>query len=192
MALKLTKGERLSLTKNNPGLRRVRLQIGWEKTTGKGVDIDISSFGIGTDDKAQEAHLVFFHQKESADGAVSHSGDNRVGLSDTSQAAESVVMDLSKVSADIVKHRAFVTIDRALERGQTFGVLKQAWFKILNDETGEVLREYDLDAQFTTAISMEIGAVAREGDNWVFHEIGQGYPSADFVAIAQQLGIQGE
>lgn len=192
MALKLTKDVRLSLTKGNPGLKRIRLQIGWEKTSGKGVDIDISSFGIGADDRAKEAHLVFFHQKESSDGAVQHSGDNRVGLTDASQAAESIVMDLSKVSTDIIKHRAFVTIDRAAERGQTFGSLKQAWFKIINDETGEVIREYDLDAQFTTAISMEIGAVTREGENWVFHEIGQGYPNADFVAIATQLGIEGE
>lgn len=192
MALKLTKDVRLSLTKSNPGLKRVRLEIGWEKVSGKGVDIDISSFGIGTNDKAQEAHLVFFHQKQSADGAVQHSGDNRVGLADSSQSAEAIVMDLSKVSADIIKHRAFVTIDRAQERGQTFGVLKNAWFKIINDETGEVIREYDLDAQFTTAISMEIGAVAREGDQWIFHEIGQGYPNADFVAIATQLGIEGE
>lgn len=186
MALKLTKDVKVSLTKSNPSLRTVRIELGWEKLV-KSVDVDVSVFGLNDQGRGMESHLVFFNQTASSDGAVKHSGDNRTGEGDGPD--ESITANLAAISPEVKELSVFMTIDRAAERGHSMGSLRDCWAKLVNVDTGEVIREYDLDAQFGTSISVQVGSLVRVGAEWEFKEVGVGYPDKTFEDIAHAYGF---
>ena len=134
MALTLQKGGNLSLSKTDPGLKKIIVGLGWDarSTDGNEFDLDASAFLLSSSGKVRsESDFIFYNQVRSQDGSVEHTGDNRTGEGDGDD--ESIKVDLSKVSADVDKIVFTVTIHEAETRKQNFGQVSNAFIRIVNE-----------------------------------------------------------
>ena len=176
----LEAGHRINLTKTSPGLKRVRIGLGWKVNAAEGeeFDLDLSVFlcGKNGDDDPQmlsNAHIVFYNQLTSPDGAVVHSGDNRTGDKDGDD--EVVTVDLAKVDAQVVEMPIVVTIHEAEIRKQNFGRVNGAYVKVYNDETDAVLAQYDLNEDYSDKTALQFGSLYRKEGQWRFQAVGAGF-----------------
>lgn len=189
MALTLQKGGNLSLSKTDPGLKKILVGLGWDarSTDGNEFDLDASAFLIGASGKARsEADFIFYNQTKSQDGSVEHTGDNRTGAGDGDD--ESIKVDLSKVSADVEKIVFTVTIHEADIRKQNFGQVSNAFIRIVNDESNVEVVRFDLAEDASTEAAMIFGELYRHGSEWKFRAVGQGY-AGGLKAMCAQFGI---
>ena len=124
MAVNLSKGGRVSLSKEAPGLSKILVGLGWDTNssdTGAEFDLDASAFLLGASGKVEnEKNFVFYNNLTSADGSVVHTGDNRTGEGDD----EAIKIDLSKISPNVKEIDIVVTIHEANARRQNFGMVK--------------------------------------------------------------------
>ncbi len=189
MAVSLTKGANVSLTKLAPRLQRIHLGLGWEVRDSKGADFDLdaSVFVLGPDDKVRsDADFIFYNNPRSADGTVEHTGDNRTGVGAGDD--ESVKVNLATLPAEVAKVVVAVTIHEAQRRWQHFDLVKSAYIRIVNDDNGQELARFDLTEDGGMEIAMIFGAVYRAGEEWKFRAIGQGFrgglgPMAEFYGV---------
>lgn len=178
MTVSLTKGQRISLEKVQPGLQAVFVGLGWDvrKTTGEAFDLDASVFLLNDQDKIPtERHFVFYNNLTSpdADQSVKHLGDNLTGYGEGDD--EGIIIDLRKIPADIHKLVFTVTIHDAEARKQNFGQVENAFVRLLNVETkAEVLR-YDLVEEYSTETAMVMAELYRKEGEWRMNAVGQGY-----------------
>jgi len=189
MALSLTKGGNVSLTKTDPHLVRILIGLGWDEraTDGVSFDLDASAFLLGASGKVRGDHdFIFYNQLRSVDGAIEHTGDNRSGLGDGDD--ETLMVDLSKVSADIDKAAITVTIHDAAARGQNFGQIANAFIRVVNQDTGIEIVRFDLAEDYSTETAMVFGELYRHNSEWKFRAVGQGY-AGGLAAMCQQYGI---
>lgn len=197
MAISLKKGEKVSLTKDNPGLKRIRLGLGWDvrQTTGKAFDLDAAAFLLTSAGKVRsERDFVFYGMKKengkliTPDLSVEHTGDNRTGQGDGDD--ETLIVDLEKLAAEISRVVFTVTIHDE-ENKQTFGQVTNAFIRVVNDETGEELKRFDLSEDFSTETALEFGAIYRKDNEWRFEAIGQGYDGG-LAMMCARYGIEVE
>lgn len=189
MALTLQKGGNLSLSKTDPGLKKILVGLGWDarSTDGNEFDLDASAFLIGASGKTRsEADFIFYNQTKSQDGSVEHTGDNRTGAGDGDD--ESIKVDLTKVSADVEKIVFTVTIHEADIRKQNFGQVSNAFIRIVNDESNVEVVRFDLAEDASTEAAMIFGELYRHGSEWKFRAVGQGY-AGGLKAMCAQFGI---
>lgn len=189
MALSLQKGGNLSLSKEDPGLSKILVGLGWDPraTDGAEFDLDASAFLLNASGKVRgEQDFIFYNQLRSPDGAVEHTGDNRDGEGDGDD--ESIKIDLSMVPADIDKIVIAVTIHDADVRRQNFGQVANAFIRIQNDLTNSEIVRYDLAEDASTETAMIFGEVYRHNGEWKFRAVGQGY-SGGLRAMCQQFGL---
>ena len=189
MALTLSKGENLSLTKTEPGLSKVLLGLGWDErqTDGSDFDLDASAFLLAAGGKVRSsADFIFYNQTTSADGAVSHTGDNRTGEGEGDD--EAIKVDLSKVSPDVETIAVTVTIHEAEARRQSFGQVANAFIRVVNDQTGNEVVRYDLSEDYSTETAMVFGELYRRNGEWKFRAVGQGY-AGGLGAMCAQYGV---
>ncbi|WP_407568651.1 TerD family protein [Deinococcus altitudinis] len=189
MAVSLTKGGNVSLSKEAPGLKKIVLGLGWDprKTDGKEFDLDAMVFLTADTGKVRsDADFVFFNNKSSADGSVVHAGDNRSGAGDGDD--ETIAIDLEKVPADVAKIVATVVIYEGKERGQNFGMVDKAYIRVLNGDGGAEIARFDLSEDAGTVTAMIFGEIYRNGAEWKFKAIGQGYDGG-FQALVQSYGV---
>ena len=189
MAVSLTKGGNVSLSKEAPGLKKIVLGLGWDprKTDGKEFDLDAMVFLTSDSGKVRsDADFVFFNNKQSADGSVVHGGDNRSGAGDGDD--ETIAIDLEKVPADVAKIVATVVIYEGKERGQNFGMVDKAYIRVLNGEGGAEIARFDLSEDAGTVTAMIFGEIYRNGAEWKFKATGQGYDGG-FQALVQSYGV---
>ena len=189
MAVSLTKGGNVSLSKEAPGLKKIVLGLGWDprKTDGKEFDLDAMVFLTADTGKVRsDADFVFFNNKSSADGSVVHAGDNRSGAGDGDD--ETIAIDLEKVPADVAKIVATVVIYEGKERSQNFGMVDKAYIRVLNGEGGAEIARFDLSEDAGTVTAMIFGEIYRNGAEWKFKAIGQGYDGG-FQALVQSYGV---
>ena len=189
MALSLSKGGNISLSKTDPGLKKILVGLGWDEraTSGAEFDLDASVFMVGENGKVRGDHdFIFYSQLQSPDGSVVHTGDNRTGEGDGDD--EAVKIDLDKVPADIQKLVVTVTIHDAESRKQNFGMVANAFIRVVNDETGTEVVRYDLGEDFAGETAVEFGEVYRHNDEWKFRAVGQGY-NGGLMAMCQRYGI---
>ncbi|MGY2894566.1 TerD family protein [Deinococcus sp. UYEF24] len=189
MAVSLTKGGNVSLSKEAPGLKKIVLGLGWDprKTDGKEFDLDAMVFLTNDTGKVRsDADFVFFNNKTSADGSVVHAGDNRSGAGDGDD--ETIAIDLEKVPADVAKIVATVVIYEGKERGQNFGMVDKAYIRVLNGDGGAEIARFDLSEDAGTVTAMIFGEIYRNGAEWKFKAIGQGYDGG-FQALVQSYGV---
>jgi len=186
MAINLKKGQGINLTKAAPRLRIVRVGIGWDITRVIGqCDLDVSAFVLktvgGNPVCLSDAHFVFFNNLQSPEGFLAHTGDNRTGAGEGDD--ETLKVDLEAAPQDAVEVSFIVTMHEALARRQHFGMVHNAYLKVYNDETGEVLAEYDLDQEFAGQTAVQIGSLFRADNEWQFQAVGAGYKRGlvDFV-----------
>ena len=176
MAISLQKGGNVNLSKEAPGLSKMVIGLGWDAraTDGAAFDIDGSAFLLKADGKVRaDADMVFYNNLKSTDGSVTHSGDNLTGAGEGDD--ETVTVDLSKVPADVDKIAVCVTIHDADARKQNFGMVSKAYVRCVNAAGNAEIARYDLSEDGSTETAMVFGEIYRNGADWKFKAIGQGY-----------------
>ncbi|MCD2469288.1 MULTISPECIES: TerD family protein [unclassified Streptomyces] len=189
MGVSLSKGGNVSLTKEAPGLTAVLVGLGWDvrTTTGNDYDLDASALLLNDTGKvASDRHFVFYNNLTSPDGSVEHTGDNLTGEGDGDD--EAIKVDLAAVPADITKISFPVSIHDADNRGQSFGQVRNAFIRVVNQAGGVELARYDLSEDAATETAMIFGELYRHGTEWKFRAVGQGYASG-LAGIAADFGV---
>jgi tellurium resistance protein TerD len=195
MAVNLTKGQKVDLTKTNPGLQKLTIGLGWNprRTDGQQFDLDASAFLVKGDGKVRdEKDMVFYGNKSHESNCIIHGGDNRDGQGEGDD--EKMNVDLALVPADIDKIVVSVTIHEASERGQNFGMVDGAYVRIVDESKPagqqEILR-YDLSEDASTNTAMIFARLYRKDGEWKFEAVGQGY-NAGLKGLCTDHGIQVE
>jgi tellurium resistance protein TerD len=189
MPVSLSKGGNVSLTKEAPGLTAVIVGLGWDVRTTTGIDFDLDASAIvlnGGGRVVSDAHFVFFNNRQSPDGAVVHTGDNRTG--DGAGDDERINVNLAALSPEVQRITFPVSIYDADNRGQSFGQVRNAYIRVLNAAGGAEIARYDLSEDAATETAMVFGELYRHGAEWKFRAIGQGYASG-LAGIAQDFGV---
>jgi tellurium resistance protein TerD len=189
MAISLQKGGNVNLSKEAPGLSQLTIGLGWDvrNTDGAGFDIDSSVFLLKTDGKVRsDQDFIFYNNLKSADGSIVHSGDNRTGEGEGDD--ESVKVDLARVPADVDKIAVCVTIHDADARRQNFGQVQKAFVRCVNSANNQEVARYDLSEDSSTETAMVFGELYRNGSDWKFRAVGQGYKGG-LAALATSYGV---
>ena len=189
MAISLSKGGNVSLTKSAPGLTNIVIGLGWDarSTDGAAFDLDASGFMLTAEGKVRsDADFIFFNQATSADGSVKHLGDNTTGDGDGDD--EQMTVDLSKVPADVDKIAIGVTIHEAETRKQSFGMVSQAFVRVVNAADNAEIVRYDLSEDFSIETALVFGEVYRNSGEWKFRAVGQGFQGG-LAAMAKTYGV---
>ncbi|MWC44637.1 TerD family protein [Sphingomonas carotinifaciens] len=189
MSVSLSKGGNVSLSKEEPGLSRILIGLGWDTRTTDGTDFDLdaSAFLLGTGDRVRgDADFIFYNNLRSADGSVEHTGDNRTGEGDGDD--EALKVDLATVPSDVQKIAVSVTIHEGEQRRQSFGMVSNAFIRVVNDVTGREIARYDLSEDASTETAMIFGEVYRHNGEWKFRAVGQGYKGG-LAPMARNYGV---
>lgn len=190
MAVSLSKGQKVDLTKSNPGLKKIIVGLGWDTNKydgGHDFDLDASAFVLGDAGKVKDdKDFVFYNNTTGAQGAVFHLGDNRSGAGDGDD--EQVKLDLATIPADVHKVAFTITIHDAEARKQNFGQVANAYVRVLNEETGAELIRYDLGEDFSVETAIVLAEVYRNGSEWKFNAIGSGFQGG-LSALCGNFGL---
>ena len=190
MGVCLTKGQKVSLTKGNPGLKDVVVGLGWDLNrydTGGAFDLDTAAFLLTEAGKTSNSgDFVFYGNLQHASGAVTHLGDNLTGAGDGDD--EQIVLDLSLMPANISRIAFTVTIYDGEARRQNFGQVSNAFIRIYNKDNGEELIRYDLGEDFSIETAIVFGELYRHNGEWKFNAIGSGYQGG-LVALCANYGV---
>ena len=189
MAISLNKGGNVSLTKEAPSLVKVGVGLGWSArvTSGADFDLDASAFMLNSNGRVRsDADFIFYRQLESTCKSVKHTGDNRTGDGDGDD--ETILVDLSKVPADVQKVVFTVTIYDYQARRQNFGMVSNAYIRILDQGNGSEIARYDLSEDASTVTAMIFGELYRHNGEWKFKAVGQGF-SNGLAEMARNFGV---
>ena len=163
MPINLTKGQKVDLTKGNPGLKKIMVGLGWDVNqfdSGADFDLDAAAFLLGENGKTPtEKEFVFYGNLEHPSGAVKHMGDNLTG--DGEGDDEQVFVDLSKIPANIQKIAFTVTIYDADVRHQNFGQVSNAFIRIVDETNNQEIIRYDLGEDFSIETAIVVGELYR-------------------------------
>ena len=190
MAISLQKGQKIDLTKTNPGLKKILIGLGWDinKYDGGGdFDLDAAAFLLGANGKVgSDEDFVFYKNLKHKSGSVEHLGDNLTGAGEGDD--EQIKIDLAKVPANVDKIDFTVTIYDADARKQKFGQVENAYIRVVNDETGVELIRYDLGEDFSIETAVVVGEIYRNKGEWKFNAVGSGW-SGGLAALCKNYGI---
>jgi len=191
MAISLSKGQKIDLTKSNPGLTNITVGVGWDTNKydgGQDFDLDSSIFLLNAAGKCEtEKDFVFFNNLQGGNGSVVHTGDNLTGEGDGDD--EQVQINLSNVPATVERIAFTITIHEADERSQNFGQVSNSYVRIVNDAGGEELIRYDLGEDFSIETAVVVGELYRHGSEWKFNAIGSGYQGG-LTSLVKDYGLQ--
>ncbi|MEH7125390.1 TerD family protein [Bacillus sp. JJ1532] len=191
MAVSLSKGQKVDLTKTNPGLSKVVVGLGWDVNKydgGNDFDLDSSVFLLGDNGKvASDSDFIFYNNTNGGNGSVVHTGDNRTGAGDGDD--EQVKVNLANVPADVQRITFTITIHDGEARNQNFGQVSNAYARILSEDSGEELIRYDLGEDFSIETAIVVGELYRHNGEWKFNAIGSGYQGG-LAALAKDFGLQ--
>lgn len=189
MAVSLTKGGNISLSKTDPTLKNLIVGLGWDArpTDGADFDLDASAFMVKEDGKVRsDSDFIFYNQTRSTCASVEHTGDNRTGAGDGDD--ESLIVLLDKIPVDIQRVVFVVTIHEAEARRQNFGQVSHAFVRVVNKDSNTEVARYDLSEDASIETAMIFGEIYKHGAEWKFKAVGQGY-SGGLAALARQYGI---
>lgn len=189
MGVSLSKGGNVNLSKEAPGLNNILVGLGWDErtTSGNEFDLDASALLVKSDGKIlSDEHFIFFNNLKSPEGAVTHQGDNLTGEGEGDD--EKIRVDLAKVPQTVEKIVFTVTIYDPEKRQQNFGMVRNAFIRIVNEANGTEIARYDLSEDASTDTAMLFGEVYRAGADWKFRAVGQGY-SQGLRGIALDFGV---
>lgn len=189
MAISLKKGQKVSLTKGLQ-LSKIRAELGWDTNRSRNAaqfDLDCSVFMLGSAGKVREdSDFIFYNNKQSTDGSIIYGGDNRTGAGDG--ADEIVTIDIHNIPQTVERIVFTVSIHEYAERRQNFGMVENAYIKIVNDVTDTDLLEYDLDEDFSIESAVIIAEIFRTGSEWDFGAIGNGLDGG-LEALCRTFGV---
>ena len=207
MAVNLSKGGRVSLSKEAPGLSKILVGLGWDTNTsdtGAEFDLDASAFLVGASGKVEnEKNFVFYNNLTSADGSVVHTGDNRTGEGEGDD--EAIKIDLSKISPNVKEIDIVVTIYEANARRQNFGMVKNSFYeanarrqnfgmvknsfmRIVDERSGKEIARYDLEEDFSTETAVSFGKIYFKDNEWRFAANGSGFKEG-LAGFCKQFGL---
>ena len=190
MAVSLTKGQKVDLTKGNPGLSKLLVGLGWDVNRydgGSDFDLDTAAFLLGGAGKVtSDADFIFYGNLKHASGSVEHLGDNLTGEGEGDD--EQIKIDLSAVPASVEKIDFTVTIYEAEERRQNFGQVSNAFIRVVDESTGTELIRYDLGEDFSIETAVVVGEIYRNNGEWKFNAIGSGFQGG-LKALCQNYGV---
>lgn len=190
MAISLQKGQKVDLTKTNPGLTKVIVGLGWDTNKydgGNDFDLDAAAFLLGDTGKVNnDLDFVFYNNLKHQSASVTHMGDNLTGMGDGDD--EQIKVDLSKVPANISKIAFTVTINEAIERRQNFGQVSNSYIRIIDEASGQEIIRYDLGEDFSIETAVVVGELYRNGGEWKFNATGSGF-SGGLFALCKNFGV---
>lgn len=190
MGVSLQKGQKVDLTKGNPGLKKIMVGLGWDVNqydNGADFDLDAAAFLLGENGKVlSDEDFVFYNNLAHKSEAVIHQGDNLTGEGEGDD--EQVEVDLEKVPGNISKVAFTVTIFEADSRKQNFGQVQNAYIRIVDETTGSEIIRYDLGEDFSIETAVVVGELYRHGSEWKFNAIGSGF-NGGLAALCRQYGV---
>ena len=181
MSVNLQKGQKVDLTKGNSGLKTLVVGLGWDEAQ-KGfslfqkkndIDCDASALLINaaTGKLMGAADVVYYGNLTHRSGAVRHCGDNLTGAGEGDD--EQIIVELTKVPSDYSKLVFVVTIYQAAERRQQFGMIRNAFIRVVDADTGRELCKYNLSENYEGKTAMIFGEAYRYNGEWKFGAIGE-------------------
>jgi len=201
LAISLQKGQRVDLTKSNPGLLKILVGLGWDPVQSSGggklfgslfgggggtsnVDCDASVIMLGANDRLQNnKDVIYFGNLKSNDGSVQHSGDNLTGDGDGDD--EQVVIDLNRVPSSIQKLVFVVNIYDCIKRKQHFGMIQNAFIRVANSSNQQEMIRYNLSDDYSGKTCLVAGEIYRHGTEWKFAAIGTGTNAAGLSEVVK-------
>ena len=193
MPINLSKGQKVSLTKGNPGLKKIMVGLGWDVNavdTGADFDLDASAFLAGANGKCpKDTDFIFYGNLEHSSGAVKHMGDNLTGEGDGDD--EQIEVDITLVPNNIEKIAFTVTIYDAESRRQNFGQVSNAYCRIVDESTGTEIVHFDLGEDFSIETALVVGELYKHNGEWKFNAIGSGFQGG-LAALCAHYGIDAE
>ena len=189
MAVSLSKGGNVNLSKEAPGLTKILVGLGWDarSTDGQDFDLDGSAFILNDQGKVRsDSDFIFYNNLTSSDGSVQHTGDNLTGQGEGDD--EAVKVNLAGVPGDVDKIVVAVTIHDAAARNQNFGQVSNAFIRVVNDDNATEIARYDLSEDASTETAMVFGEVYRAGTEWKFRAVGQGF-AGGLGPLAANYGV---
>lgn len=191
MPINLQKGQKVDLTKGNPGLSKLLVGLGWDTNKydgGADFDLDASAFLLGENGKVTtQGDFIFYGNLKHASESVEHMGDNLTGEGDGDD--EQITINLSQVPANISKIAFTVTIYESDKRRQNFGQVSNAYIRIVDESTGTELIHYDLGEDFSIETAVSVGELYKHNGEWKFNAIGSGFQGG-LAALCANYGIE--
>jgi len=186
----MNKGDEVNLEKLDPTLKHVLVGVGWSappENQGFPIDIDASAFLLNREGRVRrDTDFVFYNNLETDGGVVKHTGDNTTG--DAEGDDEAIELDLENMGFDVERVSFAVTIHNAEDRQQTFGLVKEAYIRIVNKVTGQELAHFDLTEDASSDNAIIFGELERDGAGWKFKALGTG-TNGGLFKIAREYGV---
>lgn len=193
MAVKLSKGQKVDLTKKNPNLKKIIIGLGWDINQGTSTypfDLDASVFLLNDSGKVHsEDDFIFYNNPRGGQGSVIHSGDNRTGSGAGDD--EQISVDLSMVPSNISRIAFTITINDAQRKRQSFGQISNSYIRVIDPMTNEVLLQYDLGREFSVETAIVAAELYRYQGEWKFNAIGSGFQGG-LAALCHNFGLETE
>ncbi|MBY0122704.1 TerD family protein [Bacillus sp. S/N-304-OC-R1] len=200
MAINLQKGQRVDLTKGNPGLSRILVGLGWDPVQNRGgggilgalfggggganIDCDASVIMLAENDKIRSnSDVIYFGNLKSKDGSIQHTGDNLTGDGDGDD--EQILIDLSRVPAQVHKLVFVVNIYDCVKRKQHFGMIQNAFIRIVNSANNQEMIHYNLSDDYSGKTCLVVGEIYRHGADWKFAAVGTGTSSPGLADVVR-------
>jgi tellurium resistance protein TerD len=191
LGIQLSKGQRIDLTKTNPGLTKAIIGLGWDTNKysgGHDFDLDASAFLADENSKCANDHdFIFYNNLQHPSGAVIHTGDNRTGEGDGDD--EQLVVDFTKIPSHVHRIGITVTIHDAELRQQNFGQVSNAFVRLVDESNNQELLRFDLGEDFSIETAVVFCELYRHGNDWKFNAIGSGF-SGGLAALCRNYGLQ--
>lgn len=190
MGIQLSKGQRIDLTKTNPGLVRAVIGLGWDTNKYNGgfdFDLDASAFLVDVNNRCvNDEDFIFYNNLQHPSGSVIHTGDNRTGEGDGDD--EQLIIDFSKIPSYVNKIGITVTIHDADQRYQNFGQVTNSFVRLVDESTNVELLRFDLGEDFSVETAVVVCELYRHGNDWKFNAIGSGF-SGGLAALCRNYGL---
>lgn len=190
MSVSLTKGQRVDLTKGRPSLRKILIGLGWDINEYDGeedFDLDASVYMLKDNGKVgSDDDFIFYGNLEHKTKCIVHTGDNRTGEGDGDD--EVIKVNLDKIPSDYTKLSVVVTIYDAGNRFQNFGMVNNAYVRIVDEEKEEEIIKYDLSEDFSTETAIVVAELYKKNEEWKFKAVGSGY-ECGLDTLCRRYGI---
>ncbi len=174
MAVKILSGQEIDITKNRPGLRVVKIALGWEMDSDKKLSFDLDSSVILCNDEGQaidSSHFIFYNNNTDPAGSVLHLGDNKSGGSEE----EEIIVFLDKIPLSASKLVFVISIYEGLEKKQNFGQIENSYLKIIDKEADDEMIRFDLSSLSSQDTGLIIGELYKVEEEWSFRTSGMGF-----------------
>lgn len=198
MSISLKKGEKIDLKKSNPGLSSLLVGLGWDPVSQKGgflgalfgggseVDCDASVFMLNEKGQMNSSKdLIYFGNLKSNCKSVVHTGDNLTG--DGAGDDEQILVNLNKIPSNVHKLLFVVNIYDCVRRKQHFGMIKNAFIRVVDKDTNKEIIKYNLTDNYSNKTALIVGTIYRYKDTWKFSAIGEGTTDKSLTDIRENL-----